>query len=59
MRGRHGHWCVSDEQYVGTALSYHLSEDEFRDEITGDLAVALATSGTGFAQEVVRSSLGF
>ena len=50
---------MSDEQYVGTALSYHLSEDEFRDEITGDLAVALATSGTGFAQEVVRSSLGF
>ena len=53
---RHGHWCVSDEQYVGTTLSYHLSEEEFRDEITGDLALALATSGIGFSEEVVSAS---
>ena len=49
---RHKHVCVSDEQYVGIALSYSL-RDNLLEEVTSDLAIAMATTGDGFAPSQV------
>ena len=52
----HGSFCISDEQYSGTALSYYLG-DAIASEVTGHLAMAQATSGGGFEEDEVISEL--
>ena len=56
---RHGVFCVADEQYIGTALSYYLLSEgvDLSKHATGELAVAMATSGGGFDQEEVTEEM--
>jgi hypothetical protein len=56
---RRGSFCISDEQYIGTALSYFLATEGkvLDEEMMGTVAVAMATSGDGFAESDVTLEL--
>ena len=56
---RRGHFCISDEQYFGTALSYILTTmgEDIGDHLMGTVAVAMCTSGGGFDAEDVTEQL--
>lgn len=47
---RHKPWCVSDEQYIGTLLSWKLG-DQVRFGYTDDMALALLKGGAGIPPE--------
>ncbi len=47
---------MSDEQYVGITLSYSLGEDMGK-QVTDDLAIAMATTGSGFAPDQLGMEL--
>jgi hypothetical protein len=54
---RHKVWCISDEQYFGTLLSYRLGEQEVQHAMVHDGAMAMLNSGAGFAATDIDETL--
>ena len=53
---RHKFWCISDEQYIGTLLSWKLG-DEVIFEYTDDLAMAPVARREGVPAEILNADL--
>ncbi|BDA44694.1 probable glycosyltransferase BC10 [Coccomyxa sp. Obi] len=53
---RHQVWCISDEQYIGTLLSWKLG-DRIEHEYCDDLAMALVANGVGIPVESIDVEL--
>lgn len=54
--GRWGQLCISDEQYVSTALSYYLRE-AIREDVTDDTAMVMGLTGPGFQASQIIPAL--
>lgn len=54
---RHTGWCVTDEQYIGTLLSWKVGEDRLDDHVIIDSAMAMVSSGEGFQPHEVDEVL--
>jgi hypothetical protein len=54
---RHASFCVSDEQYFGTLLSFSVGEEGLGSAVVFDMAVAMLTDGAGFNVSAVDDEL--